>query len=101
MTHTPGPWSYHKWGISSGTNFGIENADHKHGLAGITPNGNASTMIAMDEHEANAMLMAAAPELLAACMMFTQIGIHHDWSKQFPELWNKMQIALSRAVRCR
>lgn len=64
--HTPGPWSYHKWGKGSGTRFGIETADHRHGIASVAPNENASTLLSMSEHEANARLIAAAPELLAA-----------------------------------
>ena len=65
--HTPGPWSYHSWGKGSGKSFGIETADHRHGIAGVTPNGNASTLVSMKQHEANARLIAAAPELLEAC----------------------------------
>ena len=62
--HTPGPWSFHEWGADgSGRQFGIETADHKHGIAGIQPNGNASSLISMEEHRANARLIAAAPTM--------------------------------------
>jgi len=64
MKHTPGPWAYHSWKINGGSAFGIETADHTHGLAGIYPNGNASTLLTMEQHEANARLIAAAPDLL-------------------------------------
>jgi hypothetical protein len=65
--HTPGPWNYHVWGTNSGKHFGIETADHRHGICGVSPNGNASTLLTIEQHEANARLIAAAPELLAAC----------------------------------
>ena len=52
--HTPTPWAYHSWDSASGKSFGIETADHRHGIAGITPNGNASTLLTMEQHESNA-----------------------------------------------
>lgn len=67
-SHTPGPWSYHSWGKGNGIRFGIETSNHNHGLAGVAPNENASTLLTIAEHEANARLMAAAPDLLDACL---------------------------------
>lgn len=62
--HTPGPWSVHEWGKTCGTRFGIETADHRHGIASIAPNENASTLLTMDEHRQNAQLIAQAPRML-------------------------------------
>lgn len=64
--HTPGPWAFHSW-TASGKQFGIETADHRHGIASIRPNDTASSLLSMEQHEANARLIAAAPDLLAAC----------------------------------
>lgn len=67
VEHTPGPWAYHSWGEkASGKRFSVETADHKHGIASIAPNINASTLLTMEQHEANARLIVAAPELLEA-----------------------------------
>lgn len=71
--HTPGPWSYHTWN-ASGKQFGIETADHKHGIAAVTPNVNASTLLTMEQHEANARLIAAAPDMLAALQGLNHMG---------------------------
>lgn len=63
MTHTPGPWAYHKYLGNSGTNFGVETADHRHGIAAIRPSDTASTMLTLEQHEANARLIAVSPEM--------------------------------------
>lgn len=64
--HTEGPWAY--WSYQrSGRVFAIETADHRHGIAGIRSTDTASSGLSMDEHEANARLIAAAPDLLQAC----------------------------------
>lgn len=56
MTHTPGPWRVTEWpGVSGDTHFGID--AQKWRLA-IVHSGNAD----------DATLMAAAPDLYAACL---------------------------------
>jgi hypothetical protein len=66
--HTPGPWQYYIDNGASGTHFHIESLNvhgkRQHGLAVIVPNDTASTMLTMEQHRANARLIAAAPELL-------------------------------------
>lgn len=64
--HTAGPWRYHEWTGGNGRRFAIETADHRHGIASIAPNENASTLLTMEEHQANARLIAAAPSMLDA-----------------------------------
>ena len=72
VTHTPGPWSYHAWTANGGRRFGIETADHRHGIASIVPNETASTLLTMAQHEANARLISASPDLLAAIKVFVR-----------------------------
>jgi hypothetical protein len=76
-THTAGPWACHSYAANGGKNFGIETADHRHGIAAIRPNDTASTMLSLEEHEANARLIAAAPDLLAACQAVA--GVFEDY----------------------
>jgi hypothetical protein len=62
--HTRGPWtwghhnydSFYQWSISGADGIDVASIDSLHD-AGKTP----------EQHEANAALIAAAPELLAAC----------------------------------
>lgn len=70
--HAPGKWSYYVHGKGSGKRFKIETADKRHALAAIVPNENASTLLTMEQHEANAKLMSAAPELLEAVQIWTR-----------------------------
>lgn len=97
--HTPGPWSYHSWQRSDGTRFGIETADHRHGLGSIAPNENASTLLTMEQHEANARLIAAAPELLEALRELTRwvdiaIAPNYTAHRPMPEMGEKaMEVA--------
>ena len=65
MTHTPGPWRVlHGIGVfpMDSDSHGIALAEHHRG-----------------EHEANARLMAAAPDLLAACQ--AQLRLIEDMSR--------------------
>ncbi len=62
-THTPGPWRVR------GTNFGYTNCDV---LGPPHPDGGDYAPICRANSEANARLIAAAPELLAACKELVQ-----------------------------
>lgn len=66
QTHTPGPWQKESDGAGE---FGIH-ADAGRTwkfVAMVTANGQGSAVVTEAEAEANARLVAAAPELLAAC----------------------------------
>ena len=67
LQHTAGPWKYDVYGRKTGdTRFFIETTDNKHGIAAIRPTDTASSLLPIEEHEANARLIAAAPDLLEA-----------------------------------
>lgn len=64
MNHTPGPWLVDRAGEvrdinSDGQEWGA--------VANVTPNQLGKRMISEDEADANALLIAAAPDLLRAC----------------------------------
>lgn len=65
VRHTPGNWQVHRWGADDDT-FDILVADRL--LARLEPvaDGPEETPLPVEEIEANARLIAAAPELLAA-----------------------------------
>jgi len=73
-THTPGPWSFSRWEQLGDTRFYVAQADG----APYTPNySDVATLVAETAsgervaiQEANACLIAAAPELLEACHTF-------------------------------
>lgn len=57
MSHTPGPWKTEGWkGLIVNSKVGT-----------IVAMPGASNRAPLEEHQANARLIAAAPELLAAC----------------------------------
>lgn len=58
--HTPGPWDVRK----------IDNAPSFRGIFGICANGSGNSI--REEEEANARLIAAAPELLEALERFVK-----------------------------
>jgi len=76
--HTPGPWTYSRWDESRGTSFYIAQADG----APYTPNySDVATLVAetclgeqVSIQEANARLIAAAPDLLRALECLLEMG---------------------------
>ena len=88
MSHTPGPWGYHEFGIQLGKGrFYIDQQNGIHGIAAIIPLETASAALSPEEHEANARLIAAAPDLLAACEEMLA-AIDHEYSvnpRNFPK----------------
>jgi len=60
-THTPGPWSFRTTGWS--TNPFAIHSPRRPGAVACVP---SRTSVPLDEQDANARLIAAAPELLAA-----------------------------------
>ena len=83
--HTPGPWTVCEWTGPSGRRFLIETADMKHGLATIVPNENASTLLTMEQHRANAKLMSAAPDLLEELEEIVEQAKACGWHKSILE----------------
>lgn len=69
MTHTPGPWRIETGGGSDPTSHVY--ADDPNGCAA---DGDLVTIADLIENEANARLIAAAPDLLAACKKMRQIA---------------------------
>lgn len=76
--HTPGPW--HQCG---GNNWHIISNEHHmqvartNGVVRFAPNGKSRQYDSTPEEEANACLIAAAPELLAACQEVWQGIFEH------------------------
>lgn len=60
MSHTPGPWTIHGWGED---NYEVNAADET--VCNVP--GFCDETVDSDRAEANARLIAAAPELLAVC----------------------------------
>jgi hypothetical protein len=92
-THTPGPWSMkiraHREG-ECGPGIWITAPDH----VTVVDTGAPDVFPLRD---ADARLILAAPGLLAACRMFVTVGVHHEWRRQFPELWESVQAAIHKA----
>lgn len=69
---TPGPWVIDEWSMT-----GI-NSESKHvALVNYSHHGLPNDVYG-DEHEANAHLIAAAPELLEALIEIRKLVSHHD-----------------------
>lgn len=64
--HTYGPWKYGSYGTKTGdTRFFVETHDNRHGICGIRPTDTASSLLTIEQHEANARLIASAPQMLS------------------------------------
>jgi hypothetical protein len=104
-TFTPGPWDYHSEMKSDGTNsvtvFCPANQKHPfidYGtLAFLPANTRAWDWQKMEEQEANARLIAAAPDLLAALELL--IGVysvsHSPDTRQ--DCWDEAREAIAQA----
>jgi len=95
--HTPAPWKAEK------TKF-IYNGQTKYSV--IADDDGFSRRIICEtpftkrynDHEANARLIAAAPELLEACIGLIGILTPKQYSKQFPNVYRKAQQAIKEAT---
>lgn len=91
MTHTPGPW------VMGQTPFNYEDAlvsADGQVIAYASWGGGSSCNLAF-ENEADAHLIAAAPDLLAACeaLVAKSTDTTGDWSRE----WNAALSAIARA----
>lgn len=82
--HTPGPWRVEEnttliWGDCNTDDHSTRGMGYPIAEARINPSGNWSTGPYADEGEANARLIAAAPDLLAAAKNL--IDAHGDGSR--------------------
>jgi hypothetical protein len=86
--HTPGPWQSHRVGTVSAGQY----------LIAIKPvRGGAVQKAAEEERLANAKLIAAAPEMLAALHGIVD-GIDDAWSEHFPEKVKAVYDAIRKAT---
>lgn len=98
--HTPGPWAFSRWDEWGDTRFYIAQADG----APYTPNySDVATLVAetcigekVATQEANARLIAAAPELLEALELLTA-GIESSVSDTYIPLV-KARAAIAKAT---
>ena len=77
MKHTKGSWTFHQNGDGSFSILGEKLSDREYKwIAGFIQNGEMLTA----EQIANAKLMAAAPDLLSACLMAKEeLCFGGDW----------------------
>jgi len=67
--HTPGPWGAN---LAPDGTWRIDSADASHWIAKTVPMRNLTTKMAEFDTSADARLIAAAPDLLNACMQVIQ-----------------------------
>ena len=80
MKHTPGPWRADSTHVRTAINsIATVNNQRKH-IAMINITKNPEYEITIEEHEANAMLIAAAPDLLEALEMLAAVDFGADGS---------------------
>ncbi len=89
---TPGPWL-----VSSSTLVVTDKAEI---IANTIPTFVAGLQLPMKESEANAHLIAAAPELLEACEKLVEVapvlwGSDHD---EWPRIMDRIEAAIAKAT---
>lgn len=95
MTHTPGPWrvNLHHTKTSAGRNYGFVMADGIVPIAAVTLGVEG---VAEDEGRANAALIAAAPDLLAALqLVWDTYGFDPSIDSA---IWQTVRAAIARAT---
>jgi hypothetical protein len=95
--HTPGPWEASRWrvcyGVLPGQRIGV--------ICDVATNKESRT----PESEANARLIAAAPDLLAACKAaieeFRHLGqaMGEMTPPKTVDVWNRVEAAIAKAER--
>lgn len=93
--HTPGPWDHEGGWITAAPKYGIG------GDARVVAQIHSGPDCAPDTHaDANAHLIAAAPDLLAAAKAVAALWAEHglgDDDAQSEPVWNALQRAITRA----
>lgn len=91
--HTPGPWSYHRSLHNRSINGAYINASDGSRIATVSRNADRH----IDEKEANARLIAAAPDLLAALIALMPADFDEHPQDFAPE-WHTARAAIGRAT---
>lgn len=90
MKHTPGPWMVMDGTYSFGTELGVCEVETEYFVAGIV----ADIPELKEQAEANARLIAAAPEMLDALKLVAESGLfscYEDWA------WDAINDAIAKA----
>ena len=83
-THTPGPW------------YSQPTAGHEmHGQSAIASEANGKTVAIAYDGKADAHLLAAAPDLLAALRVIAEDGKRNGWIPSFH--WGEARAAIAKA----
>jgi hypothetical protein len=94
--HTKGPW----WAEE----YGNQQADGKRAWAvfakdtGEHANPDDLVMLTEYQREADAKLIAVAPEMFEACKLAASVLLQNGLGRQFPELRNMLSTAISKAT---
>lgn len=97
MSHTPGPWVLNGWDVvKSGC---VEVKDGLHTFPALAAIHNGDGKLCMEEINANARLIAAAPELLMACRMLVALedGDAHEADTSWKQARKIMRSAIAKA----
>lgn len=104
LKHTPGPWrvdetkdlgAYGVW-TDYPTHPGYDGAGYESQICDVIPLGKE---ISRDQRDANARLIAAAPDLLAACKEFVRVnGFNgYEFDSNEPSLYRMIVDAIAKA----
>ena len=95
MSHTPGPWIYSKHG------FNVLTADARQSICAVHAihPGHVSSQKDIEEHNANARLIAAAPELLETLkeLLGAEWMVSNDWGGDRETVLSKAEAVIAKA----
>jgi hypothetical protein len=86
--HTPGPWKIFYPTVGD-CGFGIDTADEKNSIVVMDTEAGIYSAETREEDLANAKLIAAAPDLLEACLAALDSKLH----------WNQINSMLKKAIK--
>lgn len=99
--HTPGPWVQHPGAPKNAAVIARELPNHRRTVVGVIPShlefGNAA-VTDWAEQEANARLIAAAPEMLAALERVLQAMTRVELSDSSLQEWRAAKAAVRAAI---
>lgn len=112
--HTPGPWRVAIDGTNTGRGPVILGEDNYYddgspreickletsemrGSLAVHPHARWRRTRDADEIDANARLIAAAPDLLEACKLATKVFFHNNLRSSFPEAMEALSDAIAKA----